>query len=313
MKYFLLLSLLTLPAAAFAADQAFVPLTSIPGLTDAGASLNLPIFLNNFYKICIGLASILAVLQLIRAGLMYMMGDSITEKKEARNLIGLSVLGLILVLSPVIVFGLINKDILELNLDVKVLTPKRTFLDSASVVVPYVSDKDCEDKGGTVAGVAPNKTCTVPAKSAAGGAAAACSNFTNPTPLAEAGSCSAEVGESFSRVEQTCCAGIQAGYQCCAKRAAEDYSSILPAPITYSIYVYAAVQKNTYEDPVAADLSRVNEFSQLCVAAKGEVLTSYTSAKVRDCSTEELAGYSKGSTTYIRCIDAVKSSCRLKY
>jgi hypothetical protein len=47
---------------------------------------------------------------------MYMGGDSITEKKEARNLITLSIVGLILVLTPVIVFNIINPDILKLDI-----------------------------------------------------------------------------------------------------------------------------------------------------------------------------------------------------
>ena len=46
---------------------------------------------------------------------MYMGGDSVTETKQARALIGSSILGLVLVLSPAVVFGIINPNILNLN------------------------------------------------------------------------------------------------------------------------------------------------------------------------------------------------------
>ena len=55
------------------------------------------------------------MLQLIHAGILYMGGDSVTEVKQAKDLIASVFLGLILVLSPVIIFSLINPKILSLN------------------------------------------------------------------------------------------------------------------------------------------------------------------------------------------------------
>ena len=107
---------LPLIALADTSTTAFVPLTSIPGIESAGNAATLPDFLNNLYKLAIGVAAVLAVLQIVRAGVMYMGGDSITEKKDAKNLIALSVGGLILVLSPVIVFSIINPSILSLKI-----------------------------------------------------------------------------------------------------------------------------------------------------------------------------------------------------
>jgi len=95
----------------------FVPLTGIPGLTDISSAESLSDFLNVLYRLCIGAAATLAVIQIIRAGFMWMRGDSVTGTKEARNLIQMSVFGLILVLSPVIVFGIIDPRILNLSLD----------------------------------------------------------------------------------------------------------------------------------------------------------------------------------------------------
>ncbi|MDQ1299702.1 MAG: hypothetical protein QG636_370 [Patescibacteria group bacterium] len=120
MKYlpFLSLLLLGLPLVVFGQqDPGFVPLTTgVPFLENVGNADSLSAFLNDIYKVCIGVAATLAVLQIMRAGIMYMGGDSVTEKKEAKNLIAMSIGGLILVLSPVVVFSIINPEILNLEI-----------------------------------------------------------------------------------------------------------------------------------------------------------------------------------------------------
>jgi hypothetical protein len=111
--------LLLTPLVVFAqvnTDTAFIPLTSIPGIESAGNADSLPDFLNSLYRLAIGAAAVLAVLQIVRAGIMYMGGDSVTEKKEAKNLIALSIGGLVLILSPVVVFSIINPNILSLKI-----------------------------------------------------------------------------------------------------------------------------------------------------------------------------------------------------
>lgn len=185
MKYLLfLLSLLILPAAALAQTATgtdpgtgFVPLSNIPFIQDAGNALNLQSFLNNIYRICIGLAAALAVLQIMRAGIMYMGGDSVTEKKEAKNLIAMSIGGLVLVLSPVIVFSIINPEILSLKIDASGLTPKD---------IP------------TTASTTASTTTT-----------GACQN--NPT--AAVGSCPA----GRTQLAASCCTGLAAGSVCCSR------------------------------------------------------------------------------------------------
>ena len=89
--------------ASWAGDGSFVPLTQIPGIEDVADSGTLPNFLNTIYQLCIGAAAVLAVLQIMRGGMSYMLGDSVTEKKEAKDLIVMSIVGLLLVLSPAIV------------------------------------------------------------------------------------------------------------------------------------------------------------------------------------------------------------------
>jgi hypothetical protein len=114
-----------LPVYAFAADAApsFIPLTSIPGIQEAVASDSLAILLNNLYKLCIGLAAVIAVLKIIQGGVTYMLGDSVTEKKEAKHHIAMAVLGLVFILSPYLVFSVIDPRILKLDVDVSGLKP----------------------------------------------------------------------------------------------------------------------------------------------------------------------------------------------
>ncbi len=116
LRYTLLGGVLLLPA--FALAQGFVPLTNIPEIRAASESGDLTDFLNALYRICIGIAVVLAVLQLVRAGITYMTAaGSVGSTEEAKHLISTSLLGLLLVLSPYIVFSVINPAILTLNLD----------------------------------------------------------------------------------------------------------------------------------------------------------------------------------------------------
>lgn len=113
-------ALLLLPLVVFgqeAVDQ-FVPLTGLPALDGIRSTEGLAEFLNAVYKLCIGVAASLAIVQLIRAGWMIMINTgSFMHNEKARSIIRDSVFGLILVLSPAIVFGIIDPRILDLNLD----------------------------------------------------------------------------------------------------------------------------------------------------------------------------------------------------
>lgn len=140
------------PLLTLAAE--FIPLTNLPGVSEAGNAPTLPYFLNNLYKLCIGAAAVIAVLQIMRAGVLFMTSaGSVSHNEQAKGLIQNSVLGLVLVLSPAIVFGIINPKILNLDLDVSGLqsSPK------TDTTVPqgntYVDNQPgaqvrCADKGG---------------------------------------------------------------------------------------------------------------------------------------------------------------------
>lgn len=105
--------------------QGFVPLAGIPGLTEGGAadSGNLAVFFNNLYKFLIGLAAALAVIEIIWGGLE-ISTESVSKKTEGKERIQNAIFGLVLVLSPVLVFSIINPSILNLSLNLEPLKLK---------------------------------------------------------------------------------------------------------------------------------------------------------------------------------------------
>lgn len=125
MKKFLFISVIVLffgLAPHVFAQSGFVPLAPIPGLTDTGAinaikTDGLASFFNNLYKFLIGLAAIIAVVMIIWGGLEISTQDSISKQGAGREKIQNAILGLILILSPVLVFSIINPSILNLSLN----------------------------------------------------------------------------------------------------------------------------------------------------------------------------------------------------
>ncbi|MFI5260258.1 MAG: pilin [Candidatus Paceibacteria bacterium] len=105
-----------------ASGSGFTALAPIPGLTDQSAtsvinSSSLASFFNNLYKYLIGLAATLAVIEIIWGGLQYATTESVGNKEEGKNRIQQAIFGLVLVLSPVLVFSIINPSILNLSLN----------------------------------------------------------------------------------------------------------------------------------------------------------------------------------------------------
>ena len=112
---------------AFAA-QNFVPLAGIPGLTQnvPETAAGLAGFFNNLYKYLIGLAAILALIEIIWGGLEISTKDSVSKQSNGRKRITQAIFGLVLVLSPVVVFSIINPSILNLSLSLPILDTKST-------------------------------------------------------------------------------------------------------------------------------------------------------------------------------------------
>lgn len=150
------------PPARSAAESGFVPLAPIPGLTSitdqgsAARSTNLADFFNSLYKYLIGLAATLAIIQIIWGGISIASNqDDVSKIMDDKGKIYNAIFGLVLVLSPVLVFSIINPNILNLSLnlppiDLKVTplstpgpAPTRTTSSSGSIMDLY----PCTDAG----------------------------------------------------------------------------------------------------------------------------------------------------------------------
>lgn len=121
-KLLVLVGLAALAYAPHAFAQGFTALAPIPGLTDPSttsvvSSDTLAAFFNNLYKYLIGLAATLAVIEIIWGGLEYSTKDSVSKQSNGRERITQAIFGLILVLSPVLVFSIINPSILNLSIN----------------------------------------------------------------------------------------------------------------------------------------------------------------------------------------------------
>ncbi len=210
----------------------FVPLLpSLPGLAEAAKQTSLAPFLSQVYKICIGLAAVLAVLQIMRAGILYMGGDSITEKKEARALIGTALAGLLLVLSPVIVFTIINPKILQLDINAKDLQTSvpasGSAVDTSGSPNPQVTAKIC-----------------------------ASSTTKKAVVLGSGQTCDAAVGRGYAKVDDQCCSGLAAGASCCAYSPTNDQNISVDATNAANAgsgtFTYTLDSKDTNVDTGAA-------------------------------------------------------------
>ncbi len=107
--------------------QGFTALAPIPGLTDQSAtsivnSTSLANFFNNLYKYLIGIAAILAVIEIIWAGIEIATNkDSVSKMLDGKGRISNAIFGLVLILSPALVFSIINPSILNLSLNLPAL------------------------------------------------------------------------------------------------------------------------------------------------------------------------------------------------
>lgn len=248
-------------------STAFVPLTSIPGIESAGNAETLPDFLNNLYKLAIGVAAVLAVLQIVRAGVMYMGGDSITEKKDAKNLIALSVGGLILVLSPVIVFSIINPSILSLKIGgLDKLTETRLtegsgvastspedrgicegYVDPTYVILP--ADESCLDVKGA-GWTKLNGFCCPIAGTPQESASCCAKSSTYVPPAPEPGDAGTFTFKLYSSYSEANADGSR--YPTCNLITERTFTSLESCEVGYTFSVEAFQDKTTYPDYAVA-------------------------------------------------------------
>jgi hypothetical protein len=101
---------------------AFTPLTQgLENVESGGAlgralqSANIGDFLQAAFDVAIVVGAMLAVLQIGRAGVMYMTGDIISNKSRAKEILQDAIIGLVVLISIVIILKQINPNILKLD------------------------------------------------------------------------------------------------------------------------------------------------------------------------------------------------------
>lgn len=324
MKYLILiLPLLALPLAALAQGNStdFVALTNIPALNEVGNAINTPeglsLFLNNIYRLAIGAAAVVAVLQIMRAGIMYMGSDSgFAEKKEAKNLIGLAIGGLILVLSPVIVFSIINPEILSLKIGGEEgINGLKTELRETA---PPPADGGTSGAGnGTVAppSVIPNT----------GEVNTACRQFRDGDSL-PANDSTAEACCSYQQSPTLSCAAAWSYTTTPPQHFCRcEFKGIITQQITYqTYYLYNSAQnKSVAQGLVPRDKTRVDTYVASCTSAGGQVkyesAATFFERRLKECPADtgvnSAKTYSNGGTsgnfTQYQCEDR-KAKCEYR-
>lgn len=292
MKKISLLSTVLLVVPVVALAQGFVPLAPITGLTDASAlsvanSTNLASFFNNLYKFAIGLAAALAVIQIIWAGLDIAIfhKDAVSAITDDKGKIYNAVFGLILVLSPVLVFSIINPSILNLSLNLPPLkttsgTPVGTGSAGGAGTQPTT---DTGTAAATTAGCTITgtllKTAVCPTQQAAQDFATACSTGSGNVPF-------------FTTDHKATC-GTDRGSITGPYSFADTSSGILATIFGYSNYEPLA---STPENPNNG--SAVKQFASACTADGG---TTCMSAIKLPCSTSVIQVITTASTPTTSC------------
>ncbi|MEX0918290.1 MAG: hypothetical protein WDZ93_04005 [Candidatus Paceibacterota bacterium] len=109
-----LVMLVTLPFIAAAQETGgFKPLVGIPGV-DANASTQ--DYISALFALSIGVASALAVLRIIMAGVKYMFSEIVTDKTEAKGDIRNALIGLLLILGAVTILNEINPELTKFDI-----------------------------------------------------------------------------------------------------------------------------------------------------------------------------------------------------
>jgi hypothetical protein len=102
-------------SSAFGQASDYVPMVGFPGLENA-SGLTTQQYVQAIYNLAISVGALLAVIQIIFAGVEYMFSDVVTSKSAAIKRIRGSLLGLLIIISAVLLLQTINPDLLNLDI-----------------------------------------------------------------------------------------------------------------------------------------------------------------------------------------------------
>jgi len=104
-------------------DGAFVPITGIDKIQDAGNNDNLEEMIALFFSYSIGAAVALSVLVIIYGAVLYMTTDAFSQKSEGKEKIVSALGGLILALISWLILETINPDLVRIDFGVDPVAP----------------------------------------------------------------------------------------------------------------------------------------------------------------------------------------------
>ena len=110
---------LFLQSIAHAVTGDYIPLAPLPGTVTAGGAATLETYLPGIFKLAIGIAGVLAVIEIIIGGLQYMSTDAIGGKQAGRERITAAIGGLLLALGAYIILNTISPNFVHLNINIE--------------------------------------------------------------------------------------------------------------------------------------------------------------------------------------------------
>jgi hypothetical protein len=259
----------------------FQPLAPIPGLDDTTANnvtaTSLASFLQNLYKYLIGVAAIIAIIQIIRGGIEYATVDNVGKKTDGKRHIQQALFGLVLVLSPALVFTIINPAIINLSLNLPPLnTPQGT---STLGTAPTTTTDPAT--GCTVTGTY-FEQATCPTQAAAQAFVSAC------TSAVPGGTVSGSVLPCQSTSSSGTCTDPSYSATCSTQSAPHAFLDVAQAGWSLTGIINWVVDYADYEPTATSPLDPnngvdVQQFASKCLASSGEVCLYMTSASASTC------------------------------
>ena len=138
------------PLAALAEEKTGYNLLSpLPNTGGQTGASDFGGYLNQMFRLAIGMAAIFAVFFMVVGGIEYMSTDAWTGKKEGMKKIQNAFWGLVLVLASWLILNTINPDILKLKLDIEPATVK---IDQAkqNSIIKNTTQQEQEKETGAV-------------------------------------------------------------------------------------------------------------------------------------------------------------------
>ncbi|HEX7651270.1 MAG TPA: pilin [Candidatus Paceibacterota bacterium] len=266
-------------------DGGFVSLSCIPGFAQAAGTNGLANFFNLLYDLCIGAAAVIAVLQITRAGIMYMGSDSFTEKKDAKHLIAVSLMGMVLVLSPALILGIINPKINTLNLDTSGLTVSSANSTNAGAGNNNSSGTGsggaCTGTDGTQGSCPSDQICHVPNGQTQGtcSGTAVGNNTEGGTSIFDGGYMDLEKYPSDTAAQAGTCSNssqTKTVFGCTQQdsngKCVEDYAACITPSLSYTaIIIDPPGLLNSTEKPISSDETKYNTYSGECIRLQSEL------------------------------------------